>query len=279
MRTAIPRVGIGVVSDGSAPTAGTCGQGVCLVLQGAKQMLIGEKMLRYEAGSCFASLVELPTTRYVFEGNRISPYIATSLTIDKDAFNALVADTPAGSTNRGASAFSVATASRQLLEAWDNYLALLDTPEDIPVLAASRERELMYRLLQSPHGPMLRQIGREEGKLAKIRQAIEWIRQHFDQPLEIKEVAERSGMSIPSFNRHFREATSTSPLQYQKTLRLHAARRLLAADTDAAHAAFQVGYESASQFSREYSRLFGRPPRQDASLLRKNIGSAADVMI
>ncbi|MEP7455976.1 AraC family transcriptional regulator [Phyllobacterium sp. SB3] len=279
MRTAIPRVGIGVVSDGSAPTAGTCGQGVCLVLQGAKQMLVGEKMLRYEAGSCFASLVELPTTRYVFEGTRISPYVATSLTIDKDAFNALVADVPSSSTNRGTSAFSVALASRQLVEAWDNYLALLDTPEDIPALAASRERELMYRLLQSPHGSLLRQIGREEGKLSKVREAIEWIRQHFDQPLEIKDVAERSGMSIPSFNRHFRQATSTSPLQYQKMLRLHAARRLLAADTDAAHAAFEVGYESASQFSREYSRLFGRPPRQDASLLRKNIGSAADVMI
>ena len=279
MKTAIPRVGIGVVRDIAAPTAGNCGQGVCLVLQGAKQMLVGDKMLRYEAGSCFASLVELPTTRYVFEGDRARPYIATSLTLDRDAFKALVDDMFSTSTNRAVPAFNVAVASRQLLEAWDNYLALLDTPEDIPALAASRERELLYRLLQSPHGPLLRQIGREEGKLAQIRRGIEWIRTHFDEPLAIREVAGRSGMSVPSFNRHFREATSTSPLQYQKTLRLHAARRLLASNMDAAQAAFQVGYESASQFSREYSRLFGQTPKQDAVLLRKGVGSVSDVVI
>jgi AraC-like DNA-binding protein len=279
MKTAIPRVGIGIVADNSAPTSGNCGQGVCLVLQGAKQMLIGDQMLRYEAGSCFASLIELPTTRYVFEGNRKNPYIATSLILDRDAFAALAADIPATSLKKSIPAFSVSTASRQLLEAWDSYLSLLDAPEDIPILAASRERELMYRLLQSPHGPLLRQIGRKEGKLAQIRRAIEWMRTHFDEPLLIRNVADMSGMSVPSFNRHFREATSTSPLQYQKTLRLHAARRLLASETDATRAAFSVGYESVSQFNREYSRLFGRPPKQDAVFLRRDNGSTGDILI
>jgi len=279
MKTAIPRVGIGIVADNSAPTSGSCGQGVCLVLQGAKQMLIGDQTLRYEAGSCFASLIELPTTRYVFEGDRKNSYIATSLTLDRDAFAALAADFPATSSKKASPAFSVSTASQQLLEAWDSYLSLLDAPDDIPILAASRERELMYRLLQSPHGPLLRQIGRKDGKLAQIRRAIEWMRGHFDEPLLIRNVADMSGMSVPSFNRHFREATSTSPLQYQKTLRLHAARRLLASETDATRAAFSVGYESVSQFNREYSRLFGRPPKKDAVVLRKNIGSVGDILI
>lgn len=279
MKTAIPRVGIGVVANPAVPTSGHCGQGVCLVLRGAKQMLVGDKTLRYGAGSCFTSLVELPTTRFVFAGDRTDPYIATSLTLDRDAFTALAADIPCNSTDRSAPMFNVASASFQLLEAWDNYLALLDTPEDIPVLAAARERELMYRLLQSPHGPLLRQIGREDGKLAQIRRAIEWMRAHFDEPLMIGDLAEQSGMSVSSFNRHFRKATCTSPLQYQKTIRLHAARRLLVADTDVAHAGFQVGYESASQFSREYARLFGRPPKQDAFLLRKQNGSVADIVI
>lgn len=277
--TAIPRLGIGVLWQHSVPTMTMCGPGICLVLQGAKQMLVGNKLLRYDAGSCFASLIELPATRIVFEAHDEQPYAATSLTLDPAVCLSLIADLPSSQGNKAAPAFSVSKVSRDLLAAWDHYLALLETPEDIPFLAATRERELVYRLLQSPHGPLLRQIARQEGKLAQVRRAIDWMRRHFAEPVPVRTLAEIAGMTVPSFNRHFRAATSTSPLQYQKTLRLQAARRLLATNADAARTAYAVGYESASQFSREYSRLFGRPPKKDAAALGENISEISNIMI
>lgn len=207
------------------------------------------------------------------------PYVGTGLTLDHGLFTALIAEMPELPPQKAVLGFNVETVSRAVLEAWDHLLALLDTPDDIAMLAASRERELSYRLLQSPHGPLLRQIAREEGRLAQVRRAIDWMRHHFDESFSIETVAAVAGMSLSSFNRHFRAATSTSPLQYQKTLRLQAARRLLASDVDATRSAYSVGYESASQFSREYARLFGRPPKQDASRLRENIGAVSSIVI
>ena len=276
--TPIPRLAIGAFKQ-PEPTITAVGAGVCLVLQGAKRMSVGKTTLRYEAGSCFASLIELPTTCSVFEMAGDQPYVGTGLTLDHGVFAALIADMPAAPPQKAVLGFSVKTVSRDVLEAWDHLLALLDTPADIPVLAAPRERELLYRLLQSPHGPLLRQIAREEGRLAQVRRAIDWMRQHFDESYPVDTVAAIAGMSVASFNRHFRAATATSPLQYQKTLRLQAARRLLASDMDATRAAYAVGYESPSQFSREYARLFGRPPKRDASQLREHIGDMASVVI
>lgn len=278
LNSPIPRLALGAFRQ-TEPTIMAVEAGVCLVLRGAKQMMVGTKMLRYSAGACFASLIELPTTCCVFEMDGDLPYIGTGLSLDHEVFSALIADMPDTPSPKVVPAFNVQSVSRDVLEAWDHLLALLDTPEDIAVLAASRERELLYRLLQSPHGPLLRQIGRQEGRLAQVRRAIEWMRQHFDESFPIETVADIAGMSVPSFNRHFRMATSSSPLQYQKTLRLQAARRLLAADADATRAAFAVGYESPSQFSREYARLFGRPPKQDASRLRENILDVSSIVI
>jgi len=278
LESAIPRLAIGAFRQ-SEPTIIAVSGGVCLILQGAKQMMVGKTMLRYSAGGCFASLIELPTTCCIFEMDGHKPYIGTGLTLDHEMFTSLIADMPEERSRKETLGFNVETVSRDVLEAWDHLLALLDTPGDIPILAASRERELLYRLLQSPHGPLLRQIGREEGKLAQIRRAIDWMRHHFDESFPIETVADIAGMSVASFNRHFRAATSTSPLQYQKTLRLQAARRLLASDVDATRTSYAVGYESPSQFSREYSRLFGRPPKQDASQLRENISDVSSIVI
>ena len=279
LETAIPRVGIGVRGpQSSAPVSG-CGSGVCLVLQGGKQMIVGSRTFHYGAGSCFASLVELPTTRSTFEATGSNPYVATSLKLDDGLLSALLAEVPESVSNRPTPSFSVAPVSPALLEAWDHHLALLDTPEDIPILYPARERELLYRLIQSEHGPLLRQIARNDGRLAQIRRVIDWMRRNFDQTAGIAVLAEMAGMSVPSFNRHFRAATSTSPLQYQKTLRLQAARRLLATNSDATRTAFAVGYESPSQFSREYARLFGVPPKRDAAALRQHFGSVSEVMI
>ena len=278
LQTAIPRLAIGAFRH-SEPTMMAVQAGVCLILRGAKQMMVNKTMLRYSAGACFASVIELPTTCSVFEMDGDKPYVGTGLALDHSLFSALIADMPAAPPPREMLAFDVKPVSRDVLEAWDHLLALLDTPADIPVLAASRERELLYRLLQSQHGPLLRQIGREEGRLTQIRRSIDWMRNHFDESFPIKTMADMAGMSVASFNRHFRATTSMSPLQYQKTLRLQAARRLLASDVDATRTAYAVGYESASQFSREYSRLFGHPPKRDASRLREDLSDASDIVI
>ncbi len=277
--TMLPRVGIGVMWPQSSPIVTGCGSGVCLVLQGAKQMIVGSREYRYLSGSCFASVIELPTTRSKFEYADSKPYVATSLKLDDASLAALIEEMPEHVATKATPSISVTAVSRPLLEAWDHHLALLDMPEDIPMLHRSRERELLYRLLQSDHGPLLRQIARRDGRLAQVRKAIDWLRQNFNQTVAVRELAEMTGMSVPSFNRHFRAATATSPLQYQKTLRLQAARRILSVNPDATHTAYAVGYESSSQFSREYARLFGAPPRRDAAALRDGIGSVADIMM
>ncbi len=164
--------------------------------------------------------------------------------------------------------FGVSAVTPDLLDAWARLIALLDTPDDIPVLAPIHEREILYRLLKGPQGGVLRQIVRTDSRLSRVRQAIVWIRAHFDEMLRVEDLAERAGMSPASFHRHFKAVTAMSPLQYQKTLRLQEARRLLIASGGAARAAHMVGYESASQFSREYARMFGAPPHRDAGRLR-----------
>ncbi len=131
------------------------------------------------------------------------------------------------------------------------------------------EREILYRLLQGPQGGIIRQAARADSRLGQIRQAIGWLRRHYDRPVRIETLAEVAGMSMASFHRHFRAATAMSPLQFQKSLRLQEARRLLIANADASRAGYAVGYESASQFSREYARMFGAPPARDAERLRE----------
>lgn len=268
LETPVPRVGIGVARQDSAPVPTLYEPMVCVVLQGAKQVLIGDRVLRYGAASCFIASLELPATGCVIEAARDEPYVVASLALDREALTGLLADLSPSPPARPTAGFGVAPVTVELLEAWDHLLALLDNPADIPFLAAAREREVLYRLLQGAHGAILRQVGREDSQLSRVRRAIAWIRRNFDQTLRTEALAEIAGMSVPSFHRHFKAATSMSPLQYQKTLRLQAARRLLTTNTDAARAAYAVGYESASQFSREYARLFGAPPSRDAERLR-----------
>lgn len=278
MTTALPRISIAIAHQQGTPELTLCDVGICLVLQGAKHLVVGDKTLRQSEGSLFASLVELPATRCLFETENHAPYVAVGLTLDHEVLGALLADIPMAPARDPVPGFSLADGSRELIEAWDHYLALFDAPSDVAALAAPRERELLYRLLQSPLGPLLRQFAHDEGRLSQIRRVITWMRSHFDEPLPIKTLADIAGMSVPAFNRHFKIATSASPLQYQKALRLQAARLLLARDNDVSRTAYAVGYGSASQFSREYARHFGRPPKQDAVLMREDRSQASDAM-
>jgi transcriptional regulator GlxA family with amidase domain len=157
-----------------------------------------------------------------------------------------------------------------LLNAFQRLIALLDEEQDIQILATIIQREIIYRLLVGDQGERLRQIATEGSKSQQIGRAIEWLKSNFTQPLRIDDLAEHVNMSTTSFHNHFRSMTALSPLQFQKQLRLQEARRLMLAERmDAANAAFQVGYESPSQFSREYGRLFGAPPLRDITKLRQ----------
>jgi AraC-like DNA-binding protein len=278
--TIIPRVAVHVGGATTKLMPSLYEPLLCLVLQGAKQVMIGDRVLRYDPANYFVATVELPAAGRIVEATAAKPYIAVSMKLNRDCLASLISDMPAASEGQTAG-FAVSAVSPDLLDAWVRLLSLLDAPDDVPVLAPMHEREVLYRLLKGPQGGVLRQIARADSRLSQVRQAIVWIRSHFDETLRLELLAEQAGMSPASFHRHFKAATAMSPLQYQKVLRLQEARRLLILDADAARAGYSVGYESASQFSREYARMFGAPPGRDAERLRgegigmEEIGSAA----
>lgn len=265
--TALPRVRIAMSRQPTEPTSGIYKPMLCLVLQGAKETTIGGQTLRYDPACYLIASLDLPATGRVVEASPEHPYLCLTLGLEPNILAELVPEVALHS-DAGTPAFAVSPVTPTLLDAWRRFLSLLDTPSDIGVLAPLFEREILYRLLQGPQGRALRQIASADSRLSQIRRAIAWIREHYHEAVRIEDLADRAGMSPATFHRHFKAATAMSPLQYQKTLRLQEARRLLVANSDAARTAFAVGYESASQFSREYARLFGAPPARDALRLR-----------
>ena len=267
--TGLPRVALHTGGMVTRPTPGVYEPAVCLVLQGAKQIMIGDRLLRYDPASYFVSAIDLPARGWVVEATPDRPYLSVSLKLDRTCLTALMLEMP-GASDGETAGFAVSAVTPALLDAWERLLGLLDAPADAMILAPMHEREILYRLLQGPQGGVLRQIARADSRLSQIRQAIGWLRAHFDQAMRVEHLADLAGMSPSSFHRHFKAATAMTPLQYQKMLRLQEARRLLLTSIDAARAAHAVGYESASQFSREYARMFGAPPARDAERLRGN---------
>ncbi len=243
---------------------------VCVVAQGAKQVIVGSSTLRYDSSNYLISSVDLPVSGRITKASPQSPYLALGLELDLHTVASVLATLPPRqaepSTPR---AIAVHPQTRELLEVFARLLRLLDHPEDIAPLAPLIVREIFYRLLTAEHGAMLRQIVLEESRSAQILRVIQWIRQNYALPLQIDKLARLANMSAASLHRHFKAVTAMSPLQYQKRVRLQEARNLLISSTrDAASAGFDVGYGSPSQFSREYHRLFGAPPHQDRERLR-----------
>lgn len=262
-----PGMSLFVARSVTCPTSTLYQPMFCLVLQGAKQVMIGDRMVRYDPASYFITSLELPVSGQIVDASDQSPYVCVSLALNRELIATLIPDVPVEAEGRTAG-FGVSPVTPHLLDPWLRLLHLLETPEDLPVLAPMIEREILYRLLCGPQGGVLRQIARDDSRLSHVRQAINWIRSHFDEPLRVEALAEIARMSPATFHRHFRAATAMSPLQYQKMLRLQEARRLMVVNADSARTAYTVGYESASQFSREYARMFGAPPSQDAMRLR-----------
>lgn len=241
----------------------------CLILQGAKRTIIGDKVLNYGAGSCLLIAAELSAMGQVSEASMRQPFLALALSIDTVLLGEVMRRAPDTGKAQDDS-YGVEPASDLMIETWGRLLAMFDRPDEIPALAPLSEQELLYRLLVGPNGPLLRQIGATDSDLARIRRTMAYIRNHHADRIEVSAMADLAGMSLTTFHRRFKNVTGVSPLQYQKQIRLHEAKRcLIAHEGSAASVAFRVGYESASQFSREYRRLFGMPPVQDAAAARE----------
>jgi AraC-like DNA-binding protein len=265
--TGIPRVAMvqGVIPEHML--AAVYDPMINLILQGSKSMTVGERTLRYDPATYFVMSIELPAVGQVHPSARGEPYLAVSLTLDPMVLATLLSDLPkpAGHHDQDPG-FSVAAVTPDLMDAWVRMLRLMDRPGDIAALAPVYEREILYRVLQGPHGWMLRDIAAPDSAMARVSHAIQHIRRDFANTIRVETLAQRAAMSVSAFHRHFKAVTALSPLQYQKRVRLLQARMLLIANASSVtSAAFEVGYESATQFSRDYARVFGLPPARDTA--------------
>ncbi|WP_121120080.1 AraC family transcriptional regulator [Croceibacterium ferulae] len=243
---------------------------VNLILTGSKTMSVADQTFRYDPATYFVMSVDLPAVGSVHPSADGQPYLAVSLTLEPAIVANLLVDLlkPAGGSLY-APGFSVAPVTPDLLDAWVRMLRLINRPDEIAALAPAYEREILFRVLQGPMGWMLRDIATPDTALSRVGVAIQWIRENFAKPLRVEALADMAALSVSAFHRHFKAVTALSPLQYQKQVRLLHARSLLIAGKENTTAiAFDVGYESPNQFSREYARQFGLPPSRDAAQLR-----------
>jgi AraC-like DNA-binding protein len=238
-----------------------------LVIQGAKSVTLGEEVYRYGVGDYLVVSLDLPVASRVTEASREAPHLGLGMAIDPDRLKEAMGRIDLSRSAQATDAMrgvAVNKAPPELIDASLRLLRLLDRPDDIPVMAPLIGQEILYRLLTGPCGPRLMQIATTETPGNTIARAVAWLRENFMQPLRIEELAGRVGMSASSLHRHFKAITAMTPMQYQKQLRLHEARRLMLVERmDVGTAGYAVGYQSPSQFSREYSRLYGTSPLRD----------------
>ena len=244
---------------------------ICLVVQGAKHVTLGEETYVTDMDHYLVTAVHLPTIVQIKDATQEKPFLGLRLTIDQQQVSHLMADSklPLPQIQQSSRGMAAGILTVQLVTAMQRLIDLLDEQANIPILAPVIQREIVYRLLVGEQGMRLRQMAWVGSQSNQIAQAIHWLKENFSQPLKVDELARKNNMSKSTFHHHFRQLTDMSPLQYQKRLRLNEARRLMLLESmDVTRAAFEVGYESATQFTREYSRLFGAPPMRDVKNLR-----------
>jgi AraC-like DNA-binding protein len=270
--TAIPALFFSRYSNAAGPFYGVTNPSLCIVVQGMKQALLSQELFRYGPADYLVSSVNLPIIGRVTEASSEVPYLALKLEFTPNEILEVLGDFQIGMSkkeNRKRGMY-VNLIELPLLDAVTRFLRLLDHPEDIPILSPLIKKEIIYRVLQGRHGEVLGQIAVEGSSTYQISDAIEHIMNHYDKPIRVEELADIANMGVSSLHRLFKEVTAMSPIQFQKQLRLQQARHLLLAEVaGAADVAFRVGYESPSQFSREYSRLFGLPPKEDMKRLKE----------
>lgn len=277
--TSIPNLTFYRRDEPTEPASCMVEPSVALVVQGAKRALLGDNAYRYDIKRFLITSLDLPVMMHVIDASPNRPYMGMVLKLDLHVVAELMMQSgmpppPEHVSDRG---MELGETTPHLLQAFKRLLDLLDDPASIPVLSPLVQREICYRLLTSDQGARLWQIASVGSQSHRIAKAIDWLKSHYASPLRIEEIAANVQMSTSSFHHHFRLLTAMSPLQFQKWLRLNEARRLMLIERlDASTAAFQVGYESPSQFSREYSRLFGAPPRRHIENLLRLSETAAE---
>jgi AraC-like DNA-binding protein len=258
----------------TAPTAQapvTYEPSVAVVAQGRKRVDLGRTTFVYGQSRFLLTSVDLPVVSQVIEASEAFPYLCLRLKLEMRMVRELLnrEEIPVAEALSNSPAMATGESTAEFLSAFCRLIDLLNTPKDIPFLSGLIQREIIYRILGSAEGQRLRSIATLGDQSQRTARAIAWIRANYAKPLRVDHLAQTAGMGISTLHHHFRALTAMSPLQYQKQLRLHAARaRLLMDGLDAASAAFEVGYESASQFNREYRRFFGQPPMRDVRALR-----------
>jgi AraC-like DNA-binding protein len=260
----------------SAPTPmdhGVSFPAFCVIAQGSKEVWLGDDRYRYDANHYLITAAALPIATRVTEASEDRPYLGVVLGLDPALVGSVMVEAghPAPGDRAAVRAFDVSPLDSGLLEAVVRLVGLLDAPaEEARFLRPLVTREIVFRLLRGEQGARLRQVSVLGGHAHRIAGALERLREDFDRPLRIEDVARESGMSVSGFHHHFKAVTAMSPLQFQKRMRLQAARRLmLGEDLDAAGAGHRVGYGDASHFTRDYKRLFGAPPMRDVERLRE----------
>jgi len=244
----------------------------CAIAQGSKEVFLGDARYQYDPMHYLLVTAELPIVSHVIEASPERPYLSLSVKLDPALVGSVIVEAGHFSPRSHADvrAINVSPLDASLLDAVVRLVRLLDTPAEAPFLAPLITREIVYRLLMGEQGDRLRPIAVQDGHTHRIARAIERLRQEFDQPLRIDDIARELGMSVSSFHHHFKAVTAMSPLQFQKQMRLQEARRLMLGEgLDAASAGYRVGYNDPSQFNREYKRLFGLPPLRDVERLRE----------
>lgn len=268
--TLVRRVALG------SPACTTYEPSLAVIAQGRKRVELGREAFIYDESRFLLTSIDLPVVSQLIEASEEKPFIGLLLKLEMPVVRELlsgeeihVAKAPPNSP-----AMATGETTPELLSACCRLVDLLEAPEDVPILSGLIQREIIYRILRSPEGARLRAIATRGDQSHRTAKAIALIKANYAKPLRVEELAQIAGMGLSTFHSHFRELTAMSPLQYQKQIRLQAARsRMLMDGLDAASAAFEVGYESASQFNREYSRFFGQPPMRDIRALRSADGS------
>jgi AraC-like DNA-binding protein len=253
---------------------------LCVIAQGSKEILLGDDRYRYDPAHYLITTAALPITSRITEASEERPYLGLVLRLDPNLVGSVMVEAghPAPRGHAAVRAIDVSSLDAGLLDAVVRLVRLLDSPTEARFLAPLVTREIVYRLLKGDQGDRLRHTAVLGGHSHLMARALERLREDFDQPLRIEDIARELGMSVSGFHHHFRAVTAMSPLQFQKQMRLQEARRLmLGEDLDAASAGYRVGYSDASHFNREYKRLFGAPPARDVERLREGATESASL--
>ncbi len=274
--TPLPGVFLAVAEEPTGPLHGVYQPSLCVVLQGAKISRVGQRTYHYDAGKCLIASLDVPVRAEITTASKTRPYAAMIVNVDPAVVAELLIDHPTVGSGAEVTpeALAVHPLSSDLIDPLERLLALARRPRDIPVLAPMIQREIIWRLLNGPQAGMLCQVGLADSRVARIGKSIAWVRENFNEALSVPHLAMLAGMSPATFHRQFKAATAMTPVQFQKSLRLQEARRLLFSEgVDVAQVGFAIGYESPSQFSREYRRMFGAPPGRDAIQLRNVVAA------